>query len=83
VLFAGGCGGGDDVVEALITAQIIPAWIKLEIAVGWTGRDRRDNFELLERAVALTRLRVNQRQVDDELSDVRKFIVAERVDRSR
>jgi hypothetical protein len=26
-----------------------PAWIELEIAVGRTGRDRRDNFELLNR----------------------------------
>ena len=60
-LSAGSLGCGNDLVEALITAQRIPAWIELEIAVGWTGRDLGDNFELLERAVALAGPRVNQR----------------------
>ena len=60
-------GCGNDLVEALITAQIIPARIEAEIAVCRAGRDRRDNFELLERAIALAGPRVNQRQVGDEL----------------
>ena len=50
-LFAGSFGCGNDFVEALITAQRIPARIALEIAVGWAGWDFCDNFELLERAV--------------------------------
>jgi hypothetical protein len=32
-LSAGSLGCGDDLVETLITAQRIPAWIELEIAV--------------------------------------------------
>ena len=52
-LFAGSPGCGDDLVEALITAQRIPAWIEAEIAVCRASRNRRDNFELLEH-VAVT-----------------------------
>src|SRR6266542_2762175 len=67
-LSAGSLGCGNDLVEALITAQRIPAWIEAEIAVcrhyepaehSW---DCRNFFELLERAVALARPRVHQRQ---------------------
>jgi hypothetical protein len=35
-----------------VTAQRIPAWIQAEIAVRRASRDLRDNFELLQRAVA-------------------------------
>jgi len=45
-LSAGGFGCGNDFVEALITAQRIPAWIKAEIAVCRASRDLRDNFPL-------------------------------------
>src|SRR5207245_8806658 len=47
-----------------ITARIIPARIQEEIAVcrAISGKGR-DNFELLERAVALAGPRVNQRQI--------------------
>ncbi len=48
---AGGFGCGNDLVEALITSQIIPARIEAQIAAGWASRDLRDNFELLERGV--------------------------------
>ena len=58
-LFAGSLGNGNDLVEALITAQIIPARIEAEIAVrryrfgdSW---DCRNFFELLERGVPCTR----------------------------
>src|SRR6266542_6010668 len=64
-LSAGSSGCGNDLVEALITAQRIPAGIEAEIAVCRASRDRRDNFQLLQRAVALARPRVNQRQVCD------------------
>jgi len=65
-LSAGTFGCGDDLVEALVTAQIIPARIEAEIAVCWgTPRHLRHNFQLLQRAVALARPRVNQRQVRD------------------
>jgi len=43
---AGSFGYGNDLVEALITAQRIPARIKAQIAVGWARRDLRDNFPL-------------------------------------
>jgi len=63
-LFAGSLGCGDDLVEAPITAQIIPARIKAKIALcGCISGKRRHFFELLERSVALARPRVNQRQV--------------------
>jgi len=52
---AGGFGCGNDLVEALITSQIIPARIEAQIAAGWASRDLRDNFELLERGVPCTR----------------------------
>jgi hypothetical protein len=52
LLAALGCG--NDLVEALITAQRIPARIEAEIAVCRTSRDLRDNFELLERDVPCT-----------------------------
>jgi hypothetical protein len=64
-LSAGSFGCGDDFVEARITAQIIPARIQEEIAVIRSTRDRCDNFELLERALALAGPRVNQRQVEN------------------
>jgi len=51
-LSAGSLGCGNDLVEALITAQRIPARIKAEIAVSRTSRELRDNFEFLQRAVA-------------------------------
>jgi hypothetical protein len=46
-LSAGSLGCGDDLVEALITAQRIPARIEAEIAVCRSSWDRHDNFELL------------------------------------
>jgi hypothetical protein len=61
-LSAGSLGFGNDLVEALITAQRIPPRIEAEIAVLRAVRDCRDNFELLERSVALAGPRVNQRQ---------------------
>jgi hypothetical protein len=48
-LSAGSFGCGDDLVEARITAQRIPARIEAQIAVGYASRDRRDSFKLLER----------------------------------
>jgi hypothetical protein len=39
-LSAGSLGCGDDLLEALITAQRIPARIEAEIAVCWASRDR-------------------------------------------
>jgi hypothetical protein len=62
-LSAGSFGCGNDFVEARVTAQIIPARIETEIAVGRTARNRRDNFELLQRTVALACPRVDQRQI--------------------
>src|SRR6266542_6089907 len=47
-LSAGSFGCGKDFVETRIAAQRIPARIELEIAVWQSGRNRRDNFELLE-----------------------------------
>ena len=56
-LFAGSLGCGNNLIEALIAAQIIPAGIEAEIAVCrhsiFDSGNRRDNLELLERAVAL------------------------------
>jgi hypothetical protein len=43
-LFAGTLGGGNSPVEALVTAQIIPARIEAEIAVGRASREPRDNL---------------------------------------
>ena len=61
-LFAGSLGSSDDPVEARITAQRIPARIEAQIAIRWgSPGHRRDNFELLQRAVALARPRINQR----------------------
>ena len=51
-LLAGSPGSGDDLIEARIAAQIIPTRIESELAVRRAVRDRRDFFELLERAVA-------------------------------
>jgi hypothetical protein len=67
LLSASRLGCSNDFSEALITAQRIPARIEAEIAVcrRRVSRDRRDNFELLERAVALARPRVNEGQVRD------------------
>src|SRR5439155_9935654 len=59
---AGSLGCGNDFVEALVTAQIITAWIEAEIAMrrrrSFSGK-RRNFFELLERAAALAGPRVN------------------------
>ena len=63
LLFARSFGCGDDLVEARITAQIIPAGVEAEIAIRRAVRNRRDSFKLLERGVALARPGVNQRQV--------------------
>jgi hypothetical protein len=52
---AGSFGCGNDLVEALVTAQSIPARIETEIAVCAAVRDRCDNFELLERDVPCAR----------------------------
>ena len=52
-LFHGGLGCGDDFVEPRITAQIIPARIQKEIAVGDTIWNFCDNFKLLEGLIAL------------------------------
>jgi hypothetical protein len=54
-LSAGGLGCGNDLVEAFIPAQIMPARIEAEIAVRRAVRDCCDNFELLERDVPCTR----------------------------
>jgi hypothetical protein len=68
-LSAGSLGRGNDLVEALISAQRIPARIEAEIAVCHASgvchgsRDFCDNFELFERAVPLASPRVNQRQI--------------------
>jgi hypothetical protein len=43
---AGSFSCGNDLVEARIAAQIIPAWIEAEVAVCWARRDLRDNFPL-------------------------------------
>jgi len=48
-LSGGRFGCGNDLVEAFVTAQRIPARIEAEIAVGWASWDLRDNFESLER----------------------------------
>ena len=66
-LSAGGLDCCNDFVEALVTAQIIPAGIQEEIAVCRTisrtkSWKRRDFVELLERRITLARPRVNQRQ---------------------
>src|SRR4029453_15696311 len=63
-LSAGSLGCGNDPVEALITAQRIPARIEAEIAVcrAQSGK-RRHSFELLECAVTLASPRVNQCQI--------------------
>src|SRR5262249_23072215 len=64
-LFTRSLSCGDDFVEALITAQIIPARIQEEIAVCRCQRvswDYRNFFELLEGAVALACPCVNQCQ---------------------
>src|SRR4029450_5777785 len=67
-LSASGFGCGNDLVEARVTAQRIPAGIEAQIAVGWGSPwHLRDNFELLQRTVALGRPRVNQRQVGDKI----------------
>jgi hypothetical protein len=57
-LSAGSFGCGKDLVEALITAQRIPAGIKAEIAVcrRISGKGR-NFFQLLKRAVTLARSR--------------------------
>jgi hypothetical protein len=63
-LSAGSLGCGNDLVEAFITAQRIPARIEAEIAICRPQSGNRcDNFELLERSVLLACPRVNQRQV--------------------
>ena len=62
-LLAGSLGCGNDLVETLVAAQRIPARIQKQIAVCETVRDVATSFKLLERGVALTRPRVNQRQV--------------------
>ena len=56
---------GNDLVEARVTAQIIPARIEAQITVGWAVRDRCDTFKLLQCAVALAGPRVNQREIGD------------------
>ena len=55
-LSAGGLGGGNDFVEARVTAQRIPARIQEEIAVcrRISGKGR-NFFQLLKRAVTLAR----------------------------
>jgi len=58
-------GCGDDLVEARITAQRIPARIEAQIVVCRASRDFRNTFELLERAVTLAGPRVNEGQVRD------------------
>src|SRR5437763_13462134 len=76
-LSAGSLGRGDDLVEARIAAQIVPAWIQEEIAVcrhfgiSW---DRRNFFELLERAVGLACPRVNQRQIGNPVWTVERVL---------
>jgi hypothetical protein len=53
-LSAGSFGCGNNLVEARITAQIIPARIETQIAICWASGDRGDSFELLERDVPCT-----------------------------
>jgi hypothetical protein len=45
-LSAGSFSCGNDLGEALVTAQRIPARIEAEIAVLWASRDLRHNFAL-------------------------------------
>src|SRR5205823_14583435 len=81
-LSAGSLGCGNDLVEALIPAQIIPARIQAEIAVCRASGDRRDNFELIEGAVALAGPRVNQRQVGNvDRTEVRVLGNRQKIDR--
>ena len=80
-LSAGSLGCGNDLVEALITAQRIPHGIEAESAVCRASRDRRDNFELIDRAVALARPRVNQRQVGDKSRTERRVLGKQRKQR--
>src|SRR5438876_2162092 len=44
---------GDDFFEARIAAQRIPIGTETNIAVGWTCREFRESFQLLDRQVAL------------------------------
>src|SRR5207249_493279 len=77
-LSAGGFGCGNDLVEAFVTAQRIPARIEKEIAVCDCimpdSRKGRDFFELLERAVVLAGPRVNQRQIGNQRWTVERVL---------
>jgi hypothetical protein len=63
---AGSLDYGDDLVEARITAQFIPARIEAKITVCWTDRDHCDLFKLLERLITLASPCINEHQVNDE-----------------
>ena len=69
---AGRLSCGDDFVEPRITAQIIPARIQAEVAVGYAVRDHCDVFKLFERVVALAgpcvdkSFRVNEKWIETE-----------------